>query len=328
MIFLLRRLGLYLIAAWSVISLNFFIPRLMPGDPVAALFARFKGKLRPEAMEALKKTLGLSDEPLWSQYLDYLQQLFAGDFGISIAFHPTPVVEVMSAGFVWTLGLSGVSVILSFIVGTFLGAYSAWKQGGHFDTLVPAAVSFLGAFPYFWLAMLLLYLFGLQLELFPLGMAYGPYVEPGWSWAFIRDLIAHGFLPCLTVVITSLGGWLFVMRNTMISVMGSEYVCLAHAKGLPRHRILTHYAMRNALLPSLTSFGMALGFIVSGSLLTEVVFSYPGQGYLLVKAVLSQDFPLMQGLFLVITLSVLLANLLVDTLYLVLDPRTRRGESL
>ena len=325
MMFLARKCGLYLLAGWIVITLNFLVPRLMPGDPIAALFARFRGKLKPEAMEALKQSLGLSDAPLLEQYVQYLGQLIRGEFGVSIAFHPTPVVEVMSTGFVWTLGLAGVSVIFSFLIGTTLGAFSAWRQGGRFDALIPPAIAFLGAFPYFWMAMALLFLLGLQLEWFPLGMAYGPYATPGWNLDFAYELVSHGFLPCLTVVFASLGSWLFVMRNTMITVMGSEYVCLAHAKGLPRSQIFVRYAMRNALLPSLTSFGMALGFIVSGSLLTEVVFSYPGQGYLLVKAVLSQDFPLMQGLFLVITLSVLLANLLVDLLYWVLDPRIREG---
>ena len=325
MSYLWRRLALYSVAAWTVISLNFLIPRLMPGDPASALFARFKGKLKPEAMDALKQSLGLTDEPLWAQYLDYLGMLSRGEFGVSIAYHPTPVLDVMSTGFIWTIGLSGVAVVISFIVGTFLGAMAAWRQGGRYDAIVPAAVAFLGAFPYFWMAMILLFVFGLQFEWFPLGMAYGPYVAPGWNVEFAYDVVSHAFLPCITIVFASLGGWLFVMRNTMIGMMGSEYVCLAHAKGLPRPRILLAYAMRNALLPSLTSFGMALGFIVSGALLTEVVFSYPGQGYLLVKAVLAQDFPLMQGLFLVITLSVLIANLLVDILYWFLDPRTREG---
>ena len=323
--FLLRRLGLYAVATWAAVSLNFLIPRLMPGDPASALFARFRGKLKPEAMEALKQSLGLTDASIWSQYLDYWSQLLRGDFGVSIAYHPTPVADVMATGFLWTLGLSGVAVLISFVLGTFMGAVAAWRQGGLFDAIAPTGLAFLSAFPYFWMAMLLLYLLGLEWELFPLGMAHGPYSEPGLNWMFFTDVMRHGFLPCLTVVLASLSGWLFVMRNTMIGTMGAEFVSLAHAKGLPRRRILFSYAVRNAMLPSLTSFGMALGFIVSGALLIEVVFSYPGQGYLLVKAVLSQDFPLMQGLFLVITLSVLIANLLVDLILLWVDPRTREA---
>lgn len=325
--YLLRRLGFYAIAAWAVLSLNFLIPRLMPGDPAAALFARFRGKLKPEAMEALRASLGLGDAPLWEQYVGYLGQLVRGDFGVSIAFHPTPVSEVIATGFAWTIGLSGVAVLVSFAVGTLLGAWAAWRQGGRLDAVVPVAATLLSAFPYFWMAMVLLYVLGLELEWFPLGLAYGPYAAPGFNIPFALDVLRHGFLPCVTVIVSSLSGWLFVMRNTMIGVMGSEFVSLAHAKGLPPWRVFVMYAMRNALLPSLTSFGMALGFVVTGSLLTEVVFSYPGQGYLLVKAVLSQDFPLMQGLFLMITLSVLLANLLVDGLYWLLDPRTREDSA-
>ena len=272
-------------------------------------------------MEALKQSLALNDDPLWMQYIDYLGQIASGNFGLSIAFHPEPVAGVISTGFIWTIGLCGVAVVISFVLGTFLGAYSAWKQGSRFDAIIPASVAFLGAFPYFWLAMLLLFFLGLEWGLFPPAWPIARTASRG-STQPLYDLISHGFLPCLTIVLASLGGWLFVMRNTLIGVMGDEYVC-GPREGSAKGRIFFAYAMRNALLPSLTSFGMALGFIVSGSLLTEVVFSYPGQGYLLVKAVLSQDYPLMQGLFLVITLSVLLANLLVDVLYLYLDPRTR-----
>ena len=327
MSYLKKRIALYLFAAWVTVSLNFLIPRLMPGDPASALFARFQGKLKPEALDALKKSLGLSDAPLIEQYVDYWQQLFSGQFGVSIAFHPTPVIDVMSTGFVWTLGLCGIAVLISFVIGTLLGALCAWRPNGFTDAVAPTTSAILSAFPYFWMAMILVYVLGLQLELFPLGMAHGPYSAPGFNFEFLYDIISHGFLPCLTVVIASVSGWLFVMRNTMIGIMGSEFICLAHAKGLPRKQILFKYAIRNALLPSFTSFGMAIGFIVGGSLLTEVVFSYPGQGYLLVKAVLSQDFPLMQGLFLVITLSVLVANFLVDLLYVLLDPRTREDRS-
>ena len=182
--FILRRLGLYALAAWAVITLNFFIPRMMPGDPASALFARFKGKLKPEAMEALKQSLGLNDDPLWMQYIDYLGQIASGNFGLSIAFHPEPVAGVISTGFIWTIGLCGVAVVISFVLGTFLGAYSAWKQGSRFDAIIPASVAFLGAFPYFWLAMLLLFFLGLEWGLFPLGLAYSPYSEPGFNAAF------------------------------------------------------------------------------------------------------------------------------------------------
>jgi peptide/nickel transport system permease protein len=195
------------------------------------------------------------------------------------------------------------------------------------DTWLPAALVFLGAFPYFWLAMVALYGLGFTLGWFPLGHAYGDDLTPGLNAAFLVDVARHAVLPIGTIVVATLGGWLLSMRNTMIGVLGSDYVNLARAKGLPPARVALRYAARNALLPSVTGFGMALGFVLGGSLLTEIVFSYPGQGYLLVQAVRNQDYPLMQGIFLVITLAVLGANWLVDVVYLWLDPRTRESGS-
>jgi peptide/nickel transport system permease protein len=202
---------------------------------------------------------------------------------------------------------------------------AAWWRTGWLDALLPATLALLGAFPYFWLAMAALYLLGFQWRLFPLGHAYGDDLAPAWTATMLADVARHAALPVATVVLATLGGWLLSMRNTMLAVLGSEYVALARAKGLSPARLVLRYAARNALLPSVTGFGMALGFVLSGSLLTEIVFSYPGQGYLLVQAVRSQDYPLMQGIFLVITLAVLAANWLVDLVYVWLDPRTREG---
>jgi peptide/nickel transport system permease protein len=321
--YILRRLGFYLLAAWAALTLNFFLPRLMPGDPATALFARLRGRLAPEAMDALRETFGLTDASLISQYFTYLGHALKGDFGISVAYFPSPVSAVIGTGLVWTLFLAGTAVIISFFLGTLLGVVAAWWRRGWVDTFLPSALVFLGAFPYFWLAMLALYLLGFTLGWFPLGHAYGDDLTPGLNAAFIGDVARHAALPIGTVVLASLGGWLLSMRNTMISVLGSEFVILARAKGLSPSRVALRYAARNALLPSVTGFGMALGYVLGGSLLTEIVFSYPGQGYLLVQAVRNQDYALMQGIFLVITLAVLGANMLVDLVYLWLDPRTR-----
>jgi len=321
--YILRRLGFYLLAAWAALTLNFFLPRLMPGDPATALFARLRGRLAPEAMDALRETFGLTDASLISQYFTYLGHALKGDFGISVAYFPSPVSAVIGTGLVWTLFLAGTAVIISFFLGTLLGVVAAWWRRGWVDTFLPSALVFLGAFPYFWLAMLALYLLGFTLGWFPLGHAYGDDLTPGFNATFISDVARHAALPIATVVLASLGGWLLSMRNTMISVLGSEFVILARAKGLSPSRVALRYAARNALLPSVTGFGMALGYVLGGSLLTEIVFSYPGQGYLLVQAVRNQDYALMQGIFLVITLAVLGANMLVDLVYLWLDPRTR-----
>ena len=321
--YLLLRLGFYLLAAWAALTLNFFLPRLMPGDPATALFARFRGRLGPEALDALRQTFGLTDEPLFRQYLTYLGHVLRGDFGISVAYFPSPVSEVIGVGLAWTVFLAGTALLIGFAVGTLLGIAAAWWRRGWMDTWLPSILVFIGAFPYFWLAMLLLYVLGYSLGWFPLGHAYGDDLVPGLSVTFLADIVRHAALPIGTVVLVTLGGWMLSMRNTMVAVLGSDYVNLARAKGLSPSRVVLRYAARNALLPSVTGFGMALGFVLGGSLLTEIVFSYPGQGYLLVQAVRNQDYPLMQGIFLVITLAVLGANWLVDVVYLWLDPRIR-----
>ncbi len=325
MAFVFKRLALYLIALVVSLILNFLLPRMMPGDPVGTMFARFRGRLSPEAMDALQQSLGFTGESLLDQFWSYLSALSSGDLGLSVAHFPTPVTEVISAGLWWTLWLAGISVLISFTLGTALGIFIAWRRGGVLDQTLPPLFALLGAFPYFWLAMLLLWVFGFQLGWFPLRHAYGDDLEPGWTWLFISDMFRHAALPALSIVLATLGGWMLSMRNTMISVLGEDYITLAQAKGLSSRQVMLRYAARNAILPNLTGFGMAIGFVVSGSLLTEIVFSYPGQGYLLVQAVRAQDYPLMQGLFLTITLSVLFANWLLDILYAVLDPRTRRS---
>ncbi len=323
--FLLRRVGFYLLAAWVALTVNFLLPRLMPGDPATALFARFKGRLSEAAVQGLRETFGLADGPLPVQYFTYLKHLLQGDLGLSVAYYPSPVRDVIASGLGWTLLLAGSALVLSFALGTLLGVVTALTRSGRLDALLPPVLALLGAFPYFWLALVMLYLFGFQLGWFPLGHAYRDDLVPRWSFEFIADVLHHLALPVLTLVLTTLGGWLLSMRNSMVAVLGSEYVTLARAKGLPPRQVALRYAARNALLPSVTSFGMAVGFVLGGTLLTEIVFSYPGQGYLLVQAVRSQDYPLMQGIFLVITLAVLGANLLVDLATFWLDPRTREA---
>lgn len=321
--YLLKRLGFYVLAAFTALTMNFFLPRLMPGDPATTLFARFKGKLAPESIDALRAAFGLTPEPLWKQYVTYLSHVARGELGISIAYFPSPVSEVIGAALGWTLFVAGTAVIVSFAVGTLLGVASAWWRRGVLDRWAPSTLVFLGSFPYFWLAMAALYALGFHFRWFPLGHAYSDDATPGWTLAFALDVARHAVLPIATVVLATVGGWLLTMRNTMIAVLGSDFVNLARAKGLPPARVAFRYAARNALLPSVTGFGMALGFVIGGSLLTEIVFSYPGQGYLLVQAVRNQDYPLMQGIFLVITLAVLAANWLVDLAILWLDPRAR-----
>ena len=323
--FLLRRLGFTLVAAWASISLAFVLPRLIPGDPATVLFARFRGKLRPEAIAELRGVFGLGHGSLWQQYASYVGRVLRGDLGISISHFPAPVADVIAGAFAWSVFLGGVAVVFSFVLGTGLGVVAAWRRGGLIDALLPSALTLLGALPYFWLAMLGLYLFGYGWGWFPPQHAFDDGLERGWTMVFVRSVVAHAVLPAATIVLATLGGWLLAMRNTMVAVLGDDYMTFARAKGIGTGRLVLVYAARNALLPNLAGFGMALGFVVSGALLTEIVFAYPGQGYLLMGAVGSLDYPLIQGLYLTITLAVLGANLLLDLVNLWLDPRLRRS---
>jgi peptide/nickel transport system permease protein len=321
--YLLKHLGLYMMAAWASLTLNFLLPRLMPGDPASAMFGRFKGQLQPEALLALREAFGFTNEPVLTQYVKYVSHMLRGDLGVSVAYFPAKVTTVIGTGLMWTLFLTGFAVVISFLLGTLLGVYAAWRRGGYLDSILPPTLVLLGAFPYFWLAMIGLYFLGFVLDWFPLRHAYDDALAPGMNLTFIGSVLEHLALPATVIVVATLGGWMLGMRNTMIGVLSEDYITMAQAKGLSQRRIMFSYAARNALLPNVTGFGMALGFVLSGSLLTEIVFSYPGQGYLLVQAVRNQDYPLMQGLFLTITLAVLGANWLVDIIYVWLDPRTR-----
>ncbi len=323
--YLLKQMGLYLVAAWAALTLNFLLPRAMPGDPVMSLISRMRGQIKPEQIASIKAAFGFTDGPLWQQYLQYLNAVFHGDFGISISSYPVKVSDIISTGLFWTILLGVVSLLISFIVGNLLGVFITWRRGGVADTILPGLLTFMGSFPYFWLALVMLFLFAFKLGWFPLRHAYADELSPAFTWTFIQSVLVHMVLPAGSVVLVSVGGWMMTMRSTMVGVLSEDYIVMAEAKGLPQRMVMFAYAMRNAILPNITQFGMSLGFILSGQLLTEMVFSYPGLGFYLVKAVNTQDYSLMQALFLMITLAVLVANFIVDLLYVRLDPRVRAG---
>jgi peptide/nickel transport system permease protein len=322
--FLTRRLAFYLITAWAAVTLNFIIPRLMPGNPAEVLVARFQGRLSPAALLSLTALFGLrTHASLVTQYLDYWRQLLHGDLGISFSYFPEPVSHVIATSMPWTAVLIGVSTIVSFVLGTMAGVVIGWRRGSKLDTLLPTLTTFLASVPYFWLGIITVYILGSILHWFPTSGGYSLSTTPGWGWSFISSAAYHAVLPAVTIVLSSIAGWLIGMRNMMVTTLSEDYVVMAEAKGLRSRRIMYAYAARNAILPSLASFAMSLGFVVSGAILTEIVFSYPGIGYVLYLAVSNDDYPLMEGIFLVITLAVLIANFFADIAYLVVDPRTR-----
>ncbi|MET0956233.1 ABC transporter permease [Cryobacterium arcticum] len=325
--FFLRRTAFYAFTAWAAITINFFLPRMMKGDPVSAYLQKNQGRISPEAIDSLRTLFGLdSTKSLFEQYIDYWQLLFSGDLGRSFSKGLAPVTDVIASAIPWTVGLVGIATVISFVVGTSIGAYIGWRRGSKADGIVPVA-TFFSTVPYFWMGLIAIAIFSTTLGWFPASHAYDKGTQPSFTLEFAGQVIQHGFLPALTLVIGSLGGWILGMRNMMITVLDEDYVTVAQAKGLKPSRVLVNYAARNASLPQLSSFAMSLGFIVGGTLVMELVFSYPGAGKLLLDATTAKDYPLMQGLFLVITLTVLVANILADVAYAILDPRTRQMEA-
>ncbi|MFL6140304.1 MAG: ABC transporter permease [Labedaea sp.] len=324
MTFILRRLAFYLFTAWAAVTINFLLPRMMPGDPVQSLISRAGGQLDTNAMQSLYILFGLDKQrPLTGQYFDYLGRLLHGDLGLSFAFYPTPVSEVIGDSLPWTLALVGFTTVAAFLLGTGLGVLAGWRRGTWVDLLLPVT-TFLSAVPYFWLGLIAITLLAGQGGPFPASGGFDPGVVPGWDWAFIGSAVQHTLLPAATILVTSMSGWVLGMRNMMITVSAEDYITVAHAKGLSQRRVMLSYAARNALLPNVSGFALQLGLIVGGTFLVEIVFSYPGVGFQLFQAVGAKDYPLLQGIFLIVTLTVLAANLLADLAYLALDPRTRR----
>ncbi|KQM25444.1 peptide ABC transporter permease [Frigoribacterium sp. Leaf8] len=321
-----QKVGFYAVALFAALTLNFFIPRLLPGDPVDILLAKMqqKGPVSEATVTSLRLLLGSdSDEPLFSQYVQYLGNLARGDLGISVSYFPAGVSTIIGQAIPWTIALIGIATILSFVFGVGLGTLAGWKRGSVLDNFIPVTTMF-QAVPYFWLALILLYVFGSVLRVFPLSGGYNVYeATPGLNWTFVQSAVLYGTLPALTIIISSIGGWLLGMRNMMVSTLSEDYIVTAEAKGLSPMRIRQSYAARNAVLPQFAGFAISLGFVVSGSIVTEQVFSYPGIGNALFTATQNNDYALMQGIFLVITLAVLGTNFIVDLMYGFIDPRTR-----
>lgn len=321
---ILRRLEFFVLTLWAALTINFILPRMMPGDPVSAMIARYHGRINPASMKALEAAFGLkTNQTIFQQYVSYLINIAHGQFGTSVSYFPTPVINVVMEALPWTLALAGVTTVISFLLGTFIGMVVAWRRGGVTDSLATPTFVVLSAIPYFWLGLIAIYAFSIYWHLLPLGFGYDTGSSITFSWSFAGQVIRHAILPAATIILTSIGAWILTMRNNMMGTLSEDYVKMARAKGLRPWRIMVMYAGRNAILPNLTGFALSLGFVVSGLLLTEIVFTYPGVGYLFLQAVSNEDYPLMQALFLFVTVAVLVAILLADIANALLDPRTR-----
>lgn len=319
-----RKLFIYGLTFVVAVTVNWMIPRFMPGDPVASMLARARVS-QPAAVEAMRAyytNLFGFDQPVWQQYLNFWAALFRGDFGISIWVFPTPVADVIMGAVPYTLGLMIPAVLLSYWAGNRLGAYAARRKVMD-NTVLPVGY-ILTATPYMWLAALLAWGLGVVAGWFPVAGGYSLSLQPSWSAEFLLDLLYHWTLPFLSLFLVALGGWAIGMRNMIIYELESDYSTYLAALGAPA-RLIRRYAYRNAILPQITGLALQLGVLVAGALVTEIVFSYPGLGSLILKAIQNQDYFLLQGTFMFIVIGVLVANFIIDIVYVMIDPRTRTG---
>jgi len=318
-----RKLTIYILTFFLAVTIDWVIPRFMPGDPVQTMLSR--ASLRAEAVEIMRgyyiKAFGL-DVPVWQQYLNFWNAVFHGDLGVSVYLFPKPVSKVIMEAVPYDIALLLPAIILSWIAGNKFGAFAARTKVLD-NTLLPIGY-LLTATPYMWLGILLAWAFGVALNVFPIAGAYSFSMAPSLSWTFVKDLLWHWFLPFASLFLVMFGGWAIGMRNMIIYELEADYSHYLEALGAPR-KLVRKYAFRNAMLPQITGLALQLGVIAAGAIVTEIVFSYPGIGYLILQAIQNQDYFLIQGCFLFIIIGVLLANLVVDIVYIVVDPRTRKG---
>jgi peptide/nickel transport system permease protein len=323
--YFLRRIGMFFLVVFVAATINFFVPRLAPGNPIGAITSRManassgveNGK---EMFDAYRQRFGL-DQPLYIQYIRYMWNTIHLDFGQSLSAYPADVSDIILPAIGWSLGLIGVSVLFTFGFGVTIGALLAWKGTPELVRVVLPITMIGGVLPYYLLGMLLLYVFAFTTKVLPISGAYDSGIARDLNWPYIASVLRHAILPALSIVLTSVGGFALTMRGLMVNTIGEDYMLLADAKGLPKRRILWWYAVRNAIPPQLTHLAIALGYVVSGAILVEIVFSYPGLGYQLWQSIVNSDYTVIQAVTLVLAVSVGLSVLIIDLIYPRLDPR-------
>lgn len=325
--YVLRRLAVFFVIVWVAASLNFVILRLAPGDPVAGMLTRMAqqgGSIAgsDEIISSYRQTFGL-DEPIVIQYVKYVASYARLDFGLSLANFPTPVSAIIGAALPWTIGLLATSTLIAFVIGTLLGALLVWRGTPRVLRATLPILMIAAAVPYYLLAILLLSVFAFGFHLFPTAGTAPIGMAEATGLTRVLEIVGSSFLPALSIILAGLGGWMLGMRALMISVLGSDYLMLAEAKGLSGRRILFRYAIRNAILPQVTVLALSLGSIVSGAVLVEVIFSYPGLGSTLYRAIQNADYTAIQGITFILVVAVGLAILVLDLVYPLLDPRIR-----
>jgi len=323
--YVIKRLGMFLITVWLGTTMIFIIPRLAPGDPVQAMIGRMINEgsnveNADQIIETYKERFGLND-PLIVQYFKFLYNAATFDTGYSLAFFPTKVDDMIARSIPWTIGLLFTALLLSFAIGNIIGALLAWRRTPKLlKWLLPVSLTFT-SIPAYMVGIILLFIFAFRLDWFPYAGSYARGLEPGFNLEFIGSVIHHAFLPALSIILVSMGGWALGMRGMMITTDGEDYMILSEAKGLKPTYIFWRYGIRNSILPQITAFGVALGALAGGSVLVEVIFTYPGVGHLLYMAILNSDYTLIQGIVFYVILGVSVAVLILDLTYPLIDPR-------
>jgi peptide/nickel transport system permease protein len=328
--YILRRLVKAFVTVFVVITLTFFIIRLMPGNPVQIFIQEqmsLYGLTYADAAAQASAMFAIDlKQPVLGQYFDYLVSLAHGDLGKSFRSVGTPVSSEIAKFLPWTLFSVGLSLLLSFTLGMLLGMVMAYWRESLLDHILSTIGSILSSVPNYLVAVMLLVFLGVQWKVLPIAQMRGsmsPGIHPGFTLQFLGDILYHATFPILTYVLTTVGGWMLTMKSSTIATLEEDYVTVARARGLPDSRIMTAYVGRNAMLPLFTQLAISVGFIVGGSVLIETIFVYQGVGKLLIDSINQRDYPVMQAVFLIITVSVILANFLADFLYSWLDPRIR-----
>jgi len=319
-----RKLLTYLITFFVAATIDWMIPRFMPGDPIASLVSKQAG-LSSDGAAALVKyynDLFGFDKPIFVQFLDFWGKLLHGDLGLSVYGHGRPVVDSIMGALPFTLALLIPAILLSWWAGNSFGAMAARRKW--MDNAVLPIGYILSATPYMWLGIVLAFVLGFSLRIFPMSGGHGFNLEPTLSWLYFTDLVAHWIMPFTSLFLVMFGGWAIGMRNMVIYELESDYSRYLEALGAPQG-LVRKYAFRNAMLPQITGLALQLGVIIGGQLVTEIVFAYPGIGSLLFNAIKSEDYFLLQGIFLFIIIGTLVANFMVDVAYVIVDPRTRVG---
>jgi peptide/nickel transport system permease protein len=323
--YVINRIGFFFAIIWVTATLNFVVPRLAPGNPIDATIARMSASGQsvsgaPQIIKAYKHMLGL-DAPLSIQYVRYLKSVATFNFGYSAALFPVKVNTLIGTALPWTIGLLAVSTLLAFVIGSILGALLVWPTTPRAARLLMTPLMMFAAVPYYLLALALSFFLAFRFNLFPPTGSTSPGTQVAFSWPVASDIVHHSVLPALSIVLAGVGFWMLGMRGMMVTTLGSDHMLLAEAKGLHRRTLFFRHGLRPAMLPQLTALTIALGQVVSGAVLVEVIFGYPGIGSLFYQAIRSNDYPLIQGISLVIAFSLAFGILLLDLLYPLLDPR-------